>query len=315
MLTSVFRVLRHKGPIGLLNTFYYVAKIGIYRHLLGRRYMRKRIFNWWMDLDIDDRGICRTLLLFGRREEDHRIILEKVLKEGMTVFDIGANIGYYPLMEHQLVGRTGRVVAIEPSPFNVELLKRNLALNGCDDDSVLPIAISDQSGNKPLLISKMSNLNTFHDRTDGGGHLSGEIVDVETRSVPDLAAEFGPPDLIRMDVEGHEVEVINGMLEAIEMGEMAPMIIFEVHIRHYTPEHDMVEPLQRLFACGYGVRYAASSSARGTELVNARGYCGGPPTATDFMTRVIYENIGDEDALDIICRSAGLRTVLLAKQG
>ena len=83
-----------------------------------------------MFLDLQDRGISRTLLLFGERELEHKKMLEEVLEPGMSVLDIGANIGYYALMELNLIGKTGNLIAVEPSPSNVDLLKRNLSLNG-----------------------------------------------------------------------------------------------------------------------------------------------------------------------------------------
>ncbi|MFQ6016730.1 MAG: FkbM family methyltransferase [Kiloniellaceae bacterium] len=313
MIASAVRVLRHKGPVGLLVGTYFLARIHIHRDLLGKRFIKKRIHDYWMFLDARDRGISRTLLLFGRREEDHRIILEKVLHEGMTVLDIGANIGYYALMESRLVGPSGRVIAVEPSPENVELLERNLATNGCDNVLVLPIAISDRSGRRALWLSELSNLHSFHEREDGSGHMSGQTIEVETRTVPDVMAGLDKPDLIRMDVEGHEVDVINGMLAAVENGDMAPMILFETHRRHYTADHDIVGPLSRLFDCGYRIRYAASSGEAGTRIIDNLGYKGSAPVKTDFMTRVIYENVRNDDLIDLICRTGGVRTVLLQK--
>ena len=77
-----------------------------------------------MYLNPRDKGISRTLLLFGERELDHKIILEKVLKKNMNIFDIGANIGYYVLMESDLIGHEGSIIAVEPVPDNINLLKK-----------------------------------------------------------------------------------------------------------------------------------------------------------------------------------------------
>ena len=82
-----------------------------------------------MYLDPRDKGISRTLILFGERELDHKIILEKVLKKNMKIFDIGANIGYYVLMESELICNKGKILAIEPVKKNMQLLEKNLKLN------------------------------------------------------------------------------------------------------------------------------------------------------------------------------------------
>ena len=235
-----------------------------------------------------------------------------MLKPGMTVLDIGANIGYYAMMERNFVGETGRIIAVEPASGNIKVLKKNVALNGYRNIEFHHMAISDEDGVSELLISPFSNLHSFHARTDAERQ-TGEVEEVETRTVPSLMAEIGKPDLLRMDVEGHEVEVFNGLLGAVEAGEMAPMIVFETHRRHYTPDHDFATPLRRLFACGYRVRYAASSSEGGTAQVEKLGYKGGPSIHTDFMIRKLYENIKNDDAIDLICHTGGLRTVLLQK--
>ncbi|MBF0176834.1 MAG: FkbM family methyltransferase [Magnetococcales bacterium] len=313
MISNIATVLRHRGPAGLARVVLNGLQILVQGRLLGERFLEKPIYNYRMFLDTQDRGISRTLLLFGSRELDHKIILEEVLKPGMTVFDIGANIGYYVLMEQGLIGPQGRIVAIEPSPANAELLKKNLALNGCPQVTLLACAVSDRHDRQTFHLAAQSNLNTFHPVGSGTTHLTGKTIDVETITVPELLPEHGAPDLIRMDVEGHEVEVINGLVDAVEAGKMAPMIVFETHLTRYTPDHDLEKPLRRLFACGYGVPMAASSSAAGTAKVEARGYRGGEPIHTDFLTRVIFRDIKPDDAIEFICHSGGLRTVLLQK--
>lgn len=312
LLNSAFETLRDRGASTLAAAACNLAYGNFQRQVLGRRFVARRVHDYRMWIDLEDRGISRTLLLFGKREMDHKIMLERVLKPGMTVFDIGANIGYYALMELGLIGGTGKIVAIEPSPANVVLLRRNLELNGAATAvTVIEGAVSDRLSERQFHLSEQSNLNTFH-AEGAGAHLSGEAIAVKTTTVAELAAKHGAPDLIRMDVEGHEVEVVNGMLDGVREGRMAPMIIFETHRTRYSPEHDMAAALRALFACGYEVPLLASSWQGGTALIEARGYKGSPPVATDGVERVIFEDIAQEDAIDFICNCGGARTVLLA---
>ncbi len=312
MLHSAYITLRDRGAGVLAGAAWHLARGNLHRRLLRHRFVERSVHDYRMLIDLEDRGISRSLLLFGTREVDHKIILERVVEPGMTIFDIGANIGYYVLMELGLIGGGGRLVAIEPSPANVALLKRNLALNNYRDIPVIESAVSDQPGNKLFHLSHESNLNTFHDIGSGVDHLSGEQINVRTVTVPELAAEYGPPDLIRMDVEGHEVEVIGGMLDAIQGGAMAPMILFETHLSRYSDDHDMAAVLSALFASGYTTRYLASSYQRGTAIIEGRGYSGSDPISTDGVERKIFENVTDDDAIDFICHTGGARTVLLA---
>ena len=312
MLHSAFVTWRDRGAKVLVSASLNLTRGNFHKRVLGRRYMVKQIHGYRMWLDLEDPGISRSLLLFGTREVDHKIMLERALRPGMTVLDIGANIGYYALMELGLIGESGRLVAVEPAPANVDLLKQSLALNGYDHVAVVQGAISDRLGQRAFFLSHMSNLNTFHAVGTGAAHLSGETIMVDTFTVPQVMASHGPPDLVRMDVEGHEVEVINGMMDAIEAGEMTPMIIFETHISRYSPEHNMETALRALFARGYRIRSLSSSSESGTAIVDARGYRGSDTFQTDGVKRVIYENVSDDDGVDFICHTGGVRTVLMA---
>ncbi len=311
MLENVNIVLHHKGLIGLVVAIYYDLKIRFFRRVLKKRYIRKRIYDYWMYLDTEDRGISRTLLLFGDREADHKLIFEKAIREGMTVLDLGANIGYYVMMEKALVGKNGHIIAVEPVPSNVEILKRNVEMNKIENIQMLQMAGAGRDGTQTMYLTNTSNHHTFHKK--GAGFLSGETIEVKTMTVPSLMRKYGKADLMRMDIQGHEVEVMNGMIGAIERGEISPMIVFEVHRRYYGPDNDMAATLRSLFANGYHGRYVGSSTESGTKIVENMGYDGGPEIRTDFITRKVFENIEDEHLVELVCHCGGVRTVLLAK--
>lgn len=108
---------------------------------------------------------------------------------------------------------------------------------------------------------------------------------------------------------------MRGLLPAVQAGAMAPMIIFETHLSRYGPDNDMAGVLRALFDLGYGVRCLASSQVSGTRRIEALGYRGSAPIPTDGVERVIFEGVSPEHAIDLICRTGGVRTVLLAKDG
>ena len=158
----------------------------------------------------------------------------------------------------------------------------------------------------------MSNLNTFHDIGSGVQHLSGESVEVKTLTVPEIM-KGRPLDLIRMDVEGHEVEVLNGLLPSIERGELSPMIIFETHLTRYSADHDITATLRRLFKSGYKAVSVGSSSQSGTQKLKDRNYTGGKNIKSDGDIRKIFRNISDEHVIEMIGSVGGIRTILLSK--
>ena len=150
----------------------------------------------------------------------------------------------------------------------------------------------------------MSKLNTFHDTGLGVWHLSGKIIDLRTFAAPEIMAGRGL-DLIRADVEGYGVEVFCGLIPAIERDETAPMIIFEPHLFRYSVEHDIEAPLQKFLALGYRLSLVSLSWDRGKAIIEAKGYSRLKSLRSDGVERTIYEKIGVNDAIAMICRERG----------
>jgi len=281
--------------------------------IFGRRYLERRIHNYKMLLDVKDKGLSRNLILFRTREEDHKILLEKIMNPKMRVFDIGANIGYYALMELDLLDDEKQLVAFEPVSENVSLLKRNLALNGYNDVTVLNAAISDTNGEREFYFAEESNLGSFHKSNLNQSSRSGGVSNVKTMTYTEAVEQCGLPDLIRMDVEGHEVEIMSQIVEMVAAQKKSPTIIFETHLRHYNSERDFRSVLDRFFSLGYCVPHVASSQASGTEKLISRGYKPYQMVRTDGLVRGLFSDIKPKDASELITELGGIRTVVLAK--
>jgi FkbM family methyltransferase len=307
-------ILRYLGPLGLAKAIYFALLTAIARSV-GIKTMKKKVFNYKLYLDTSDRGLSRTLFLFGKREIDHYKMLQDILEPGMHILDIGANIGYYAIMESLVIGPSGKILAIEPMLPNIEMLRRNIDLNSVSNIEILHSAVSAQTGTGQMFMSTHSNLHTFHNQGSAASSLDSTPMDVPTITLKDVAAKLENPDLMRMDVEGHEVEILGQLAELVENNVISPNVIFETHLSRYTPDNDFVPVLKKLFASGYKVTQAASSSESGTRKIAALGYKGSEPFYSDFGRRVIFNNIGDDDAIEAICHSGGLRTILLKKVG
>ncbi len=278
--------------------------------------MKKNVFNYQLYLDTRDKGLSRTLFLFGRREIDHYKMLQEILEPGMKILDIGANIGYYAVMESIAIGLAGRGTAIEPMLPNIQMLKRNVELNSANNIEVVHGAVSATTGTGQMFMSSHSNLHTFHRDGSAFDYLEPTPVDVPTMTLRDAGEKAGERvDLMRMDVEGHEVEILGQLVDLVREDVMTPKVIFETHLTRYTPENDFVPVLQGLFDLGYTVRSAASSSVSGTSRLRELGYKGSPPFYSDFGERSIFNDISNEHAIELICRTGGLRTVLLERTG
>ena len=222
-----------------------------------------------MWLDLKDTGIS-GLLLFGNRELN-TVRCYFALFVLVTLFSTLAQTSdTMPLWRVSLSAMAG-AIAVEPSQTNIELLQRNLNLNSLSNVSVLSGAVSDKVGKAKFHLSYQSNLNTFHDVGSGREHLSGQTIDVETLTITDLAQTFGAPDLIRMDVEGHEVAVLNGAMKAIKSGKNPTNGNFETHLSRYSSTNDMAAVLKQMFDLGYEVSLAASSWEGEARLWNHLG--------------------------------------------
>jgi FkbM family methyltransferase len=276
--------------------------------------MKKKVFNYQLYLDTSDQGLSRTLFLFGRREIDHYKMLQDILEPGMNILDIGANIGYYAVMESLAIGPKGQITAIEPMLPNIQMLKRNVALNNASNINVIHGAVSESTGTGQMFMSTHSNLHTFHRDGSAFDYLEATPTDVPTMTLRDAGERSGNrADLIRMDVEGHEVEILGQLVDLVREDVMTPKVIFETHLTRYKAENDFVPVLNGLFNLGYSVASAASSSKSGTARLRALGYTGSEPFYSDFGERAIFTNISSEHAIDLICNTGGLRTVLLEK--
>jgi len=147
-------------------------------------------------------------------------LLQKSLKPGMRFLDVGANIGYFSVLGSGLVGPSGSVVAVEPDPVNLQLLRANLWRNGCSNVRVLPIAADSRRGHVRLVIFPEGGAATEVTR-DVSYYEPDSRVDIEdigkvmapTAPLDDL---LDPPiDVIKMDTQFTENEVIEGLRETI----------------------------------------------------------------------------------------------------
>ena len=129
-------------------------------------------------------------------------------KLGDIVFDIGAYVGDTALWFSKAVGSHGKVYAFEPEPRNFEKLKANLERNKVTNVIPLQLALSENEGE--MQVASGGNSSTIT-QTDTGTSVKVTTIDkfVEANKLPRV-------DFIKMDVEGHELKVLNGAYETIQ---------------------------------------------------------------------------------------------------
>jgi FkbM family methyltransferase len=175
----------------------------------------------------NDNSLC--LYVCGSFEPNEFAFLARMLKPGMVFVDVGANDGYYSLFAAQRVGRSGRVLAVEPSTRERVNLKRNIALNALANVTVIPVALGAACGTAELRLAQgaHSGHNTLGGfANDGVQAESIEQVDVRTLDGVAHAAALDRIDILKIDVEGAEANVIAGAREVLAA--MRPLIVLEI---------------------------------------------------------------------------------------
>ena len=209
-----------------------------------------------MTLDISDIGISRELFLKGVHERHSTDQYREELRAGMVVLEIGANIGYYTLISLQHVGPDGAVVALEPSPTNLETLHENLRLNDVSDKvRVYPLAAGSKAGTLPLYVMPWGNLCTFLKRSDHKFR-PVEVIDAAVTTVDEFVeAEDLRIDYLRMDVEGFEGEVVKGMLKTLTASDGPVGAFIEVHSEYLSKSGSSGALfMERMYELGYSIK-------------------------------------------------------------
>jgi FkbM family methyltransferase len=207
-------VVRRRLPSPFDNVRIYASSEG------GLRYLRPRLT-----------GVDPNLL---------RLAAETV-RPGYTVWDVGANVGLFSFAAAAAAGPSGHVLAIEPDTMLVGLLRRSAAANpGLAEVEVLPVAIADDLSVARFNIARRNRATSYLDgfgTTQTGGVRATQLVLTVTLNW--MAANFPPPDVIKIDVEGAEIQVLTGAEVVLRT---VPTLICEVARSNSTAVADLLAP-------------------------------------------------------------------------
>jgi FkbM family methyltransferase len=152
--------------------------------------------------------------LIGTHEPHLQRAIRDYVSPGDTVYDIGANIGYVSLSLAKRVGPRGAVIAFEPLPRNVDLLRKNIEVNKLENILLLDVAASEGCGEAVIRIAQNpATASMLWHRNDPS---ATELV-IRTVAIDDLVTrhEIGQPRFVKIDVEGAEAYVLHGMRRTI----------------------------------------------------------------------------------------------------
>ncbi len=177
--------------------------------------------------------IGRDIYVKGMFEKAECMFVTNFLKEGMTFFDIGANLGQYTLLGAKRVGSNGRVHSFEPSSRMFSELNFNVSLNGFSNSCILNnVAVSEKEGIGKLskyeaggeVYGSLGNQNWAESSKPLVGH---EEVKTTTLNVYIKEHNISHVDLIKIDIEGAELLALRGANQLLNRPD-APTIVLEM---------------------------------------------------------------------------------------
>jgi FkbM family methyltransferase len=203
---------------------------------------------WWLAQN----DTCSEAIAMGSFEVPEWRFVDRFLKDGMTVLDIGAHCGFYSMLASKRVGSSGRVIAFEPSPRERTRLERNLKRNGCTNVRIEPFALSCEVGVRELFLVEGSET--------GCNSLKPPALDQPTKSIHVEATTLDHylrnngierVDFVKLDVEGGERDVLRGARTLFEKS-LRPVILCEVdEQRTASWSYRSNEILSMVGSCGY----------------------------------------------------------------
>lgn len=223
------------------------------------RWIRGKVHGYWIPCDLT--VFSGRSAYFMRRwyEADTQSVLTTLLKPGDTFLDIGANVGMASLAGAKAVGSFGRVIAFEPNPHVTAILAESVARNCLSNITVHCAAFGRRAGRLPLFIPA-NNHGEASLGTDFGNR-AGETVVVDLVG-PESLTGVCRCDMIKIDVEGFEVEVLDGLRDVIQR--FRPFVVTEVAPHHLARCGSSVDGLFERFVeldyAGFAYREAQLGS-------------------------------------------------------
>jgi FkbM family methyltransferase len=186
---------------------------GLYRHLAWES---RRVFNRFpVELRFANSklrverpcGVAALVNAMGEYDYNNMRFLRLILSHRRGTFvDVGANIGVYTLLASEI--QEVSVVSIEPHPITYEWLKQNVKLNGRENVKCLNLAISDHDGEIRFMNGPEPSINRIITKNEEVASTLG----VECRRMETICTDLQiMPIVIKIDVEGHEYEVLEGL--------------------------------------------------------------------------------------------------------
>jgi len=196
----------------------------------------------------------------GTYETDLQAAASRIIRPGMMVYDVGANIGYISLMAARLAAENGKVFSFEALPANITRLNQNVALNTMQKQvRVVHAAVVDKVGEVTFLTHASGAMGKAFGSAGRDEHYS-QTIKVQGITLDDFVftQENPPPAVIKMDIEGGEGMALAGMLRLLKVAK--PVLLIELHGE---------EAARQVWDCLKANRYTLSPMHKGAAAIRS----------------------------------------------
>jgi FkbM family methyltransferase len=214
-----------------------------------------------------------TPYIIGTYEPEFLKALRQHVRPGDTCVDVGGNLGYYCLLMSNLVGPKGRVITFEPVEENLAVLRENIAVNKIENVELANTALGAHPGVLSLIRSEVGSVSATPSVRGYAVEGAQSSIEVPVNTLDAYLEEKGwRPAVIKIDVEGAELEVLRGAVNTLRVAR--PTVLVEVHGWEETSSAEVRE-----FFSDVGYRISLAGT-RGHEafcvaLPNERANSGG----------------------------------------
>jgi FkbM family methyltransferase len=245
-----------------------------YMELKGRKYhgiYERKILGSTMLLDLDnDPILAKSLVEDGLYSYTVTSSCYHEIKPDMIIIDVGANIGYVTFLAASRCGEYGSVISFEPGFDSCNLMKKSLKLNSYKNIEILNKGVAEKTKKGKLFLSPTASV----DNQILEGIENRNSIDIQIVSIDDFVLERNiVPDFIKIDVQGAEYFVFDGMIKLLQTNESLKLLV-EFSPRKQKEKMDMfLDLLNKMKNLGFKIYYLHE-----------------PKKEIDFKSFLVYEN-------------------------
>jgi FkbM family methyltransferase len=174
----------------------------------------------------------------GDYEKDNYSFLQKTVKPGMHILDIGAHLGLFSVASSQLTGPKGNIICFEPTPGTYAVLKETLRLNHTSNVTALQAAVSNKEGTATFYVSGTAGCNS----NSLVNNKQSSSYEVRLVTIDGIVKEYSlQPSLIKIDAEGAELDVLKGGIKTFR--DLKPILILGLHPDFIVQKGDSLEAI------------------------------------------------------------------------